>query len=78
MIQWAVALSFVGLGAVAPTLEWGLELGDAWSSFLYYWWTAAFPGAAIAVTVLALNLVGDGLREALDPSGAHPPPSGRA
>ncbi len=55
------------VGAVAPTLEWGLELGDAWASFLYYWWTATFPGAAIAITVLALNLVGDGLRNALDP-----------
>jgi peptide/nickel transport system permease protein len=67
VIQWAVALSFIGLGAVAPTLEWGLELGDAWALFLYYWWTAAFPGAAIAITVLALNLAGDGLRDALDP-----------
>jgi peptide/nickel transport system permease protein len=71
VIQWAVALSFIGLGAVAPTLEWGLELGDAWASFLYYWWTAAFPGAAIAITVLALNLAGDGLRDALDPRRAR-------
>jgi peptide/nickel transport system permease protein len=56
---------------VSPTLEWGLELGDAWSSFLHNWWTAAFPGIAIVLTVLALNLLGDGIRHALDPRSAR-------
>lgn len=67
VILWAAALSFLGLGAVPPTLEWGLMIGNAQSLFLEYWWTAVFPGCAIFLTVLAANLLGDGLRDALDP-----------
>lgn len=67
VILWAAALSFLGLGAVPPTIEWGLMIGDAQSLFLEYWWTAVFPGLAIFITVLAANLLGDGLRDALDP-----------
>ncbi|WP_083399941.1 ABC transporter permease [Vibrio barjaei] len=67
VILWAAALSFLGLGAVPPTIEWGLMIGNAQSLFLEYWWTAVFPGCAIFVTVLAANLLGDGLRDALDP-----------
>ncbi|MGF1718486.1 ABC transporter permease [Vibrio kyushuensis] len=67
VILWAAALSFLGLGAVPPTLEWGLMIGNAQSLFLEYWWTAVFPGLAIFISVLATNLLGDGLRDALDP-----------
>jgi peptide/nickel transport system permease protein len=61
------SLSFIGMGATPPTLEWGLLIADARSAFLAYWWTAAFPGAAIFFAVLGANLLGDGVRDALDP-----------
>lgn len=64
----AAALSFIGMGARPPAIEWGLMVSNARSLFLEYWWTAAFPGAAIFITVLAINLLGDGLRDALDPT----------
>ena len=63
----AASLSFIGLGARAPTIEWGLMAAASRSLFLDYWWTALFPGLAIFLTVLAINLVGDGLRDVLDP-----------
>ena len=63
----AAGLSFVGLGAQPPTPEWGSMLSQARPYLRYEWWMATFPGLAIAVTVLAINLVGDGLRDALDP-----------
>ncbi|MER9426848.1 ABC transporter permease [Mesorhizobium sp. M0317] len=63
----AASLSFVGLGARAPAVEWGLMAADSRTDFLDHWWTALFPGLAIFVTVLAVNLVGDGLRDILDP-----------
>lgn len=61
------SLSFVGLGVRAPAVEWGLMAADSRTDFLNYWWTALFPGLAIFVTVLAVNLIGDGLRDILDP-----------
>ncbi|RWJ58465.1 MAG: ABC transporter permease [Mesorhizobium sp.] len=61
------SLSFIGLGARSPAVEWGLMAADSRVDFLDHWWTALFPGLAIFVTVLALNLVGDGLRDILDP-----------
>ncbi|MER9338815.1 ABC transporter permease [Mesorhizobium sp. M0293] len=61
------SLSFIGLGARAPAVEWGLMAADSRVDFLDHWWTALFPGLSIFVTVLALNLVGDGLRDILDP-----------
>lgn len=61
------SLSFIGLGAQPPTLEWGLMIASGRSVFLEYWWTATFPGLAIFVTVLAANLLGDGVKDALDP-----------
>ncbi|GAM72489.1 dipeptide transport system permease protein dppC [Vibrio sp. JCM 19236] len=61
------SFKFLGVGAVPPTIEWGLMIGDSQSLFLEYWWTAIFPGLAIFITVLAANLLGDGLRDALDP-----------
>jgi peptide/nickel transport system permease protein len=63
----AAGLSFLGLGATPPTAEWGLMLSQGRNYLPDQWWIAVFPGAAIAVTVLAINLVGDGLRDTLDP-----------
>lgn len=61
------ALGFLGLGAQPPASEWGTMLADAREFVLSAWWVVTFPGLAILVTVLAFNLVGDGLRDALDP-----------
>ncbi|ADO41471.1 ABC transporter permease subunit [Ketogulonicigenium vulgare] len=63
----AAALGFLGMGAQPPTPEWGTMLADARELILRAWWVATFPGLAILVTVLAINLVGDGLRDTLDP-----------
>ena len=60
-------LSYVGLGAQPPTPSWGRMLNDAQTMIGFAPWLAIFPGLAIAVTVLGLNLLGDGLRDALDP-----------
>lgn len=63
----AASLSFLGLGIQPPIPEWGAMLSAARSYMRDYWYMVTFPGAAIMVTVLALNLFGDGLRDALDP-----------
>jgi dipeptide transport system permease protein len=63
----AAALGFLGMGAQPPTPEWGTMLAEAREFILRAWWVVTFPGVAILVTVLAINLVGDGLRDALDP-----------
>ncbi len=63
----AAALGFLGLGAQPPTPEWGTMLADAREFIRRAWWVMTFPGVAILVTVLAFNLMGDGLRDALDP-----------
>jgi peptide/nickel transport system permease protein len=63
----AASLSFIGIGAQPPTPEWGLMAALSRDRFLDNWWTVAFPGLAIFVTVLAVNLVGDGVRDTLDP-----------
>jgi len=63
----AAALGFLGLGARPPTPEWGTMLSEAREFILRAWWVVTFPGVAILVTVLAINLMGDGLRDALDP-----------
>ncbi|MBS7344619.1 MAG: ABC transporter permease [Caryophanon sp.] len=63
----AAALGFLGLGAQAPTPEWGKMLADARIYLLNAPWTIVFPGVAIMLTVLGFNLMGDGLRDALDP-----------
>jgi oligopeptide transport system permease protein len=60
-------LSFLGLGIQEPFPSWGGMLSEARSYFENYWWVAVFPGMAIVVTVLSFNLLGDGLRDALDP-----------
>ena len=63
----AAGLGFLGLGAQPPTPEWGAMLADGRSYVLSAWWMATFPGLAIMVTVLGFNLLGDALRDALDP-----------
>jgi peptide/nickel transport system permease protein len=61
------ALSFLGLGVRPPTPSWGAMLADGRIYLTSAWWLAAFPGLAISVTVLAVNTVGDRLRDYLDP-----------
>lgn len=63
----AAALGFLGLGAQPPTPEWGTMLSEAREFILRAWWVVTLPGVAILITVLAINLMGDGLRDALDP-----------
>jgi peptide/nickel transport system permease protein len=67
----AAALSFLGLGAPPPTPEWGLMLGEERNSIFNAPHLVFIPGIAIMLTVLAFNLIGDGLRDALDPRLAH-------
>lgn len=61
------SLAFLGLGIAPPTASWGGMLGEAAISLFPYWWLVAFPGLMITTTVLAFNLLGDGLRDVLDP-----------
>jgi peptide/nickel transport system permease protein len=67
-ILTAAGLSFIGLGAQPPTPEWGDMLNEAQNYLQQAWWMAVFPGAAITLTVIGLNLLGDGLRDVLDPT----------
>lgn len=60
-------LSFIGLGIQPPAPEWGSMLSGGRQYLRYYWWITTFPGLAIMITILSLNLLGDGLRDALDP-----------
>ena len=63
----AAALGFLGMGAQPPTPEWGTMLARAREFITSAWWIVTMPGLAILITVLAINLIGDGLRDALDP-----------
>jgi dipeptide transport system permease protein len=63
----AAGLGFLGLGAQPPTPEWGSMLADARDLISSNPWVMALPGIAILITVLGINLMGDGLRDALDP-----------
>jgi len=63
----AAALGFLGMGAQPPTPEWGTMLAEAREFILRAWWVVTLPGCAILLTVLAINLMGDGLRDAFDP-----------
>ena len=60
-------LGFLGLGTQPPAADWGVMVSDGREFFMIQWWISTFSGAAIFLTVLAFNLVGDGIREALDP-----------
>lgn len=67
VVLTVASLSFLGLGAQPPIPEWGLMVNTSKDYFMEAWWYTTFPGLAIFITVLAFNLVGDGLREVLDP-----------
>lgn len=67
VILTIASLSFLGLGAQPPQPEWGLMVSTSRNYFLNAWWYSIFPGLAIFFTVLIFNLLGDGLREILDP-----------
>jgi peptide/nickel transport system permease protein len=64
------ALSYLGVGVRPPTASWGQMIADATPIFNTAWWYMVFPGAALLITVLAFNLVGDGLQDALNPKTA--------
>jgi peptide/nickel transport system permease protein len=63
----AAALSFIGLGSQPPTPEWGRMLSEGRDYLRDAWWISTFPGLAIMITVLGVNMLGDGLRDVLDP-----------
>ncbi|MCB5411547.1 ABC transporter permease subunit [Pseudogemmobacter faecipullorum] len=63
----AAALGFLGMGAQPPAAEWGTMLAEAREFITRAWWVVTFPGLAILISVLAINMMGDGLRDALDP-----------
>ncbi|WP_078547766.1 nickel transporter permease [Litchfieldia alkalitelluris] len=67
VILAAAGLSFIGLGAQPPSPEWGAMLSSSRETLREAWWAATFPGLAILFTVLGFNLLGDGLRDILDP-----------
>ncbi|MBF8185955.1 ABC transporter permease [Nonomuraea sp. K274] len=67
VILTAAALSYLGLGAQEPTAEWGLMVQQGQTLFTTNWWVVTFPGLAILVTAFAFNVLGEGLRNALDP-----------
>jgi ABC-type dipeptide/oligopeptide/nickel transport system permease subunit len=66
-ILFEAALSFLGVGVKPPTASWGQMIADATANFQTVWWYMLFPGVALLLTVLAFNLVGDGLQDALNP-----------
>ncbi|MEY3903183.1 MAG: hypothetical protein RL189_2489 [Pseudomonadota bacterium] len=67
----SAGLSFLGLGVRPPTPEWGAMLAEGKADFYQAWWTLVFPGAAIFLTVFCLNVLGDSLRDALDPRSSR-------
>lgn len=70
IILSAAGLGFLGLGAQPPMPEWGAMISDGRTYIMDFWWVAAMPGLAIFVVSLAFNLLGDGLRDVLDPKGS--------
>ena len=67
IILIAAGLGFLGLGAQPPSPEWGLMVADGRNYIVDHWWVAAMPGTAILIVVLGFNLLGDGIRDILDP-----------
>ena len=70
IILAAAGLGFLGLGARPPMAEWGAMIASGRRFILDQWWVAAMPGIAILIVSLGFNLLGDGLRDALDPKEA--------
>jgi peptide/nickel transport system permease protein len=68
-IAFEAVMSFLGLGVVPPTPSWGDMLAEAVGYYQVAWWFIAFPGLALLATTLAFNLLGDALRDSLDPRG---------
>lgn len=66
-ILLAASLGFLGIGVKVPTPEWGTMINEGRAYFMDQWWVSGFPGLAIMLTVLGFNLLGDGLRDVLDP-----------
>lgn len=75
-ILFEASLSFLGIGVPPSTPSWGRQLSEATGIFEVAWWAMLYPGIFLLLTTLAFNLVGDGLRDALDPRGAAAPYSG--
>ena len=67
MIVIESSLSFLGLGVQPPRASWGSMVADGRDYLLIVWWLSVFPGVAITLTVMSVNLLGDWLRDALDP-----------
>jgi peptide/nickel transport system permease protein len=67
IILACASLSFLGFGAQPPLPEWGRMVSEGRTYLFQAWWVSMFPGLAIALTVLGFNLLGDGIRDALDP-----------
>lgn len=68
---WITALGFIGLGVQPPTPEWGAILNDGQNYITLAWWITVFPGAFLSLFVIGVNLIGDGLRDELDPTLAR-------
>jgi peptide/nickel transport system permease protein len=68
MVVYEASLSFLGLGVQPPTASWGSILSDGQQYIGSAWWLATFPGLALFVLVLAVNLLGDAARDRLDPA----------
>jgi peptide/nickel transport system permease protein len=66
-IIWESGLSFLGMGVPPPTPTWGIMLAEGRNYILNAWWLVTLPGLAIMLTILSINLLGDGLRDAMDP-----------
>jgi ABC-type dipeptide/oligopeptide/nickel transport system permease subunit len=66
-IVFEATLSFLGIGIPAPTASWGVILSEAQQFYQTSWWYVVFPAAALLITTLAFNLLGDGIRDAMDP-----------
>jgi peptide/nickel transport system permease protein len=67
VILTAAGLSFIGFGAQPPTPEWGVMISEGRDYIMSHWWISTWPGLAIFTVVMGFNLLGDGLRDLLDP-----------
>jgi peptide/nickel transport system permease protein len=71
-IVFEATLSFLGLGVIPPTPTWGNMLAESLGFYQVAWWYVLFPAGALLLTTLAFNLLGDCVRDALDPRGERP------